>query len=300
MKDKIFFSVIIPAYNREKELPIAIDSVLSQTHGDFEVIVVDNGSTDKTRDLLQRYINKDKRVKYFWQENSGSPAGSRNTGIKNSNYDWVCLLDSDDYWLPTKLEEVAKVIRNHPDVIAVSHFENRMVNGQFDRILAHGLGLSEPLFECLLFEGNKFSTSAMSIRKKELMEAGLFDTRKSYFIVEDYDLWLKLAKLGRFYSIEKVLGAFCISGSNMSGNIELTNTNLKILVLDYIDSLGLKNSQQLKRIHGARIDYYKGRSYQMAGQFNKAVPILLSSIKGYPLAVKKYISLGFALLHIKR
>ncbi|HEX7674843.1 MAG TPA: glycosyltransferase family A protein [Bdellovibrio sp.] len=296
----MFFSVIIPAYNRERELPRSIESVLSQTHRDFELVIVDNGSTDRTREVVQSYIAKDNRVRYFWQENSGSPAGSRNTGIRNAQYEWVAFLDSDDYWFPQKLEEVNKVIEQQPQIVAVSHYEEQVVSGVFDKILKHGHGVGRPLYESLLFKGNAFSTSAMTVRKKELLAVGLFDTRRDYFAVEDYDMWMKLSQKGEFYCIHKVLGVFSIADGNMSRNIELINNNLKTLVLDHIERYPTENKNDLKRIHGARVDYYKGRSYQLAGEYGKAIPILLSSISRDPWKFKKVASLVFALLRIRK
>lgn len=295
------FSVVIPAYNREKELVTCLDSVLNQTYINFEIIVVDNGSTDNTKNIVQSYINKDKRVKYFWQENSGSPAGSRNTGIKNSSNEWIAFLDSDDYWYETKLDEVVHILDNTADdVIAVSHYEKKEVDGICISTLRHGDNLSKEPYTQLLFDGNCLSTSAMVVRKDKLVELNMFDTRRDYFAVEDYDLWMRLAKVGKFLYIKKALGVFCISDTNMSGNVKLINDNLTTLVLNHIDSLDIRNKDELKNEHGARVQYYRGRTYQMEGEFTKAIPILLNSIRKYPWFIKKYISLAFALLGIRR
>jgi len=295
------FSVVIPAYNREKELPKCIESVLSQTYKNFEIIVVDNGSTDNSKNIVQSYINQDSRVKYFWQENSGSPAGSRNTGIKNALGEWVAFLDSDDYWYETKLEEVCHIIDNLSDeYIAISHYEDKEINDIKVVTLEHGKNLSDLPYNELLFKGNSLSTSAMIVRKDKLLVVGLFDIRKDYFAVEDYDMWMRLAKVGKFAYIYKPLGVFSISGSNMSGNVELINNNLKTLVLNHIDNSDIDNKEKFKKIHGSRIDYYKGRSYQMNGEMKKAIWTLFHSIVEYPLSIKKYISLFFALLGIKK
>lgn len=295
------FSVVIPAFNRERELPKCIESVLSQTYKDFEIIVVDNGSSDNSKGIVQNYIKQDSRVKYFWQENSGSPAGSRNTGIQKALGEWIAFLDSDDYWYETKLEEVFQKIDSLSDeYIAISHYEDKEVDGVKVMILEHGKNLSELPYEELLFKGNSLSTSAMTVRKDKLSEVGLFDVRKDYFAVEDYDMWMRLVKVGKFAYIHKALGVFSISGNNMSGNIELINNNLKTLVLNHIDSLVVEDKNKLKKIHGSRMDYYKGRSYQINGQMSKAIPILFQSIVEYPFGVKKYISLFFALFGIKK
>lgn len=295
------FSVIIPTYNRENELPKCIKSVLEQTYKDFEVLVIDNGSTDHTKDIVQKYMENDSRVNYFWQENSGSPAGSRNTGIKNAKGEWIAFLDSDDYWYPQKLEEVSKVIDTFSkDFIAVSHYEDKEIDGIKVAILEHGKNLSDSPYNELLFKGNSLSTSAMTVKKDKLIDVGLFDRRKDYFGVEDYDMWMKLSKIGKFTYMKKSLGVFSISKSNMSGNIELINNNLKTLVLNHIENLNNNNKKKLKKVHASRIDYYKGRAYQMNGEMKKAIPILVDSIFQYPFYIKKYISLFFALLCLKK
>lgn len=294
------FSVIIPSYNRENELPKSIESVLNQTYKNFELIIVDNGSTDDTKELVEKYQKTDSRIKYLWQENSGSPAGSRNTGIKKSLYDWVAFLDSDDYWYPSKLEEVKKVIENNNDLIAVSHYEDKYVNNIFNSTLKHGEKLSSDTYNDLLFNGNNLSTSAMCVRKDKIEEVKYFDERRDYFAVEDYDMWMKLSKVGKFYYIDKALGVFSISDNNMSNNNELINNNLKVLVLNHIDSLSISNKEKVKRIHASRIDYYKGRTYQVNKEYRKAIPILIKSIIDYPFSIKKIISLIFAISGISK
>jgi glycosyltransferase involved in cell wall biosynthesis len=97
-------SVIIPTYNRANLLPRAIKSVLNQTFQDFELIVVDDGSTDNTRKVVEEFQKGDSRVKYFYKENGG-PGSARNFGLKNAKGNFVIFLDSDDMFLPYILEE---------------------------------------------------------------------------------------------------------------------------------------------------------------------------------------------------
>src|SRR3990170_3250837 len=94
-------SVVVPAHNHAKYLPVTIRSVLDQTFTDFELILIDNGSTDNTHEVVQRF--DDPRIRYFYQKDSGLPANSRNVGINMSRGEWIALLDSDDIWLPNKL-----------------------------------------------------------------------------------------------------------------------------------------------------------------------------------------------------
>jgi glycosyltransferase involved in cell wall biosynthesis len=106
-------SVIVPTYNRSELLPRAINSILNQTFKDFELIIVDDGSTDNTKKIIEKYSENDSRIKYIYQENSGGPPRPKNTGIKIAKGNYIAFLDSDDEWLPSKLEEqIKKYIEN--------------------------------------------------------------------------------------------------------------------------------------------------------------------------------------------
>ena len=107
-------SVIIPTYNRAEYVTHAIDSVLAQTYTDYEIIVVDDGSADNTKDVLLPYMD---RIRYIYQENAGLSA-ARNTGIKAAKGDWIAFLDSDDEWLPGKLAVQMRAVERHPQLVA--------------------------------------------------------------------------------------------------------------------------------------------------------------------------------------
>ena len=108
-------SVVIPTYNRSACLPRAIDSVLGQTHGAVEVIIVDDGSTDDTGEMMKRRYGSDRRVQYHYQANTGI-SGARNAGLARATGAYVALLDSDDEWLPWKLELQVACLAAHPEV----------------------------------------------------------------------------------------------------------------------------------------------------------------------------------------
>ena len=99
---KIKFSIILPTYNRAYLLPYAIESVIEQSYKNWELIIVDDGSTDNTRDLVKKYKKKDKRITYIYQDNSERSA-ARNNGILRASGEWVCFLDSDDKYLSNHL-----------------------------------------------------------------------------------------------------------------------------------------------------------------------------------------------------
>src|SRR5674476_342348 len=114
-------SVIMPAYNAEPYIRQAIDSVLASTLQDLELLVVNDGSTDKTEDILQDYAAKDGRVRVFSQPNSGRPSIPKNLALQHVSGEYVCFLDSDDYIAPDKLELMAAGLDRQPEWCAVFH-----------------------------------------------------------------------------------------------------------------------------------------------------------------------------------
>lgn len=118
MNQNYSISVIIPAYNASKSIIEAIESVISQTYKtNYEIIIINDGSTDNTPELVTKYsdIHNYTNIKLITQKNKGV-AAARNTGMKNATNKWIAFLDSDDRWLPTKIEEQIKCIQNNPNI----------------------------------------------------------------------------------------------------------------------------------------------------------------------------------------
>lgn len=179
-------SVIIPTYNRAGFLKEAVDSVLSQEVSDVELIVVDDGSTDGTPDLLARYGD---RLRVIRQENAGVSA-ARNAGLRRAAGDLIALLDSDDLWLPGKLAAQTAFFQANPESVVCQTEElwvrrGRRINpGKRHRKRAGWIFIPS-LSLCLV------SPSAVMMRRSLLDEVGLFD--ESLPACEDYDLWLRIA-----------------------------------------------------------------------------------------------------------
>ncbi len=123
-------SVIIPTFNCARWITESIESVLHQTYGNHEILIVDDGSTDHTKTVIDRYTGHD-RIEYFYQENQGA-ASARNTGIEHATGTYLAFLDADDVWLPEKTERQLSVIREHPDVALVT--SNALLIDQKGRI----------------------------------------------------------------------------------------------------------------------------------------------------------------------
>ena len=203
-KEKTKVSVIIPTFNRSNLISRAIKSVLNQTFKDFELIVVDDGSTDNTEELVQSF--HDTRIIYIKQKNQG-PASARNTGILKSRGEYIAFLDSDDEWVPSKLKNQIKLFQN-------SRMKNLgfvggktlgiNLQGKFVKITkAYQKGCI--LKECLNRELKPpfINSNTAMIRKSVLNEVGHFDENLIYN--EDTDLWIRIAKKYNFDMVNEVI-----------------------------------------------------------------------------------------------
>jgi glycosyltransferase involved in cell wall biosynthesis len=192
-------SVIIPTYNRAEKVCRAISSVLSQTYEDFELIVIDDGSDDHTREFLSRF--RDNIVLINHSQNMGVSA-ARNSGIAKAVGEFIAFLDSDDQWMPEKLEVQIDFFRENPDAVACQTGEIWIRNGIRVNPKNRHLKPSGDIFESSL-ELCLVSPSAVMLKRSLLDEVGLFD--ESFPVCEDYDLWLRISNKYPVYLIEKDL-----------------------------------------------------------------------------------------------
>lgn len=191
-------SVIIPTYNRRAWLQKALLSVLSQTYDDFEIVVIDDGSTDETSDLFE---NAPPKVRYFYQENQGV-ASARNLGIHHSRGTWLAFLDSDDCWLPQKLKVQMKFHRNHEDFKISQTEEIWIRNGvEVNPMKKHkkpsGWIFEPSLSLCLV------SPSSVLVSREVFNQVGFFD--ETFPVCEDYELWLRVSLFFPIGLVEKAL-----------------------------------------------------------------------------------------------
>jgi len=176
-------SVVIPTYNRADFIVKAIKSVLNQTHKVDEIIVIDDGSTDNTKQLLKSFDTK-----YIYQQNSGV-SSARNLGIKLASHSWICFLDSDDIWEETKIQKQVEFHKNNPNILFSHTLEKWIFK---NKIIKQNKSQQKPSGYC--FENNislcKIGASTVMIHKTILEDIGLFD--ENLKACEDYDLWLRI------------------------------------------------------------------------------------------------------------
>ncbi len=297
-------SVVIPTYNQASLLRLALQSVMAQTHQNWEAIVINNHSSDDTENVV-RSIH-DQRISLINFANNGIIAASRNLGIQQARGEYVAFLDSDDTWVPRKLEICLKqLVATHSD--GVCHNEYQVRNGVRERVLRYG-PKANFVYQKLLFNGNCVSTSALLIRRDQLLKANLFSEDKSINTAEDYDLWLRLSKNGcRLLFLSDVLGDYLIHSSNNSAAVSRHFNAVFNVVQSHFQNL-LKdpgsNSHRkhlllrLKmRLRTATLWYGAARHAQAQGNKKDSKAYYLQSIRLNPLRLKTIF--GFFLLFLK-
>ena len=281
-------TVIISTFNRKDVLPRAIESVLNQTFPDFELLVIDNGSTDGTEAVVKRIV--DRRLKYIRNpEPTDSCDGPRNLGINSAKGSLIAFLDDDDIWYPVRLEKVKKAFDENPDVSAVCHNENKNVNGKITETFRYG-PWSEDMYQRLLYEGNCLSSCGTTVKRDLLIRLEGFDLRKEFCKAGDYDLWIRMTKIGaKVYFIAEPLGEFFLTGYNWSTRDATFRGKIANLVemhilqyenkpLPEISKKGMRRLFKLNAIAGKR--YTKAGDYRNAlRHFGKAAALLARSIK---------------------
>lgn len=219
-------TVIIPTYNSARYLAAAVQSVIDQAWTDWELIIVDDGSTDGTADLIAAKFH-DPRVRLVRQPNQGD-AAARNTGIRISSSPLLAFLDADDLWKPEKLKQQVRVLHERPDVdVVYCGIEVETISSSGDslsRRITHPPDIREPtLYEELLIRNIiTGSHSSVMLRRSVLESEGMFDAR---FRISDIDLWIRLALGHAFFAIHEASVVIRKHGQNSSNNKVMMSDN---------------------------------------------------------------------------
>jgi len=279
-------SIIIPTFNRRDYITIALDSVLAQTYKDYEIIIIDDGSSDDTKEILKPYQNN---IRYFYQDNRGIPT-TRNKGIREAQGNYIAFLDSDDYWLPEKLERQIECFKQNPhygmvatrcsSITPFGRFRKKNRPGKSGWILNN------------LFKANFIRTSSAMIKKECFEKIGLFD--QSLPECEEYDLWLRIAKQYPIGFINQTLTVYTdnpkgVSTDSLAGRL----LRLKVLEKDYLKEC-IPSPLYRKRL--ASNYRYVGRHYLNQGAKSEGKKYLKKSITLNPSNIKTLFYYALSLL----
>jgi glycosyltransferase involved in cell wall biosynthesis len=264
-------TVVISTYNRQDRIRRAMESVLSQTFQDFELIVVDDRSTDRTREVVQSF--HDPRLRYVCHEaNKGGPA-ARNTGIKLAKGRYIALLDDDDEWLPLKLEKQVRKMRESPACTGVIYVGSEIYDERQKRVVK----IYEPRYRGNVYQRLLLSTILSSVgnvlvRKECFDEVGLFDEELSS--CQDWDMWLRIAARFEFDFVPEILIRINIHGEHISTNYAAMIPGRTRMIQKHWDEFKIYPSIlviHLKRL--GKMHFINGTWREGVGWFKKALKI---------------------------
>ena len=280
-------SVVVPTYNRAHLVGRAIQSVLNQTYQDFEIIVVDDGSTDNTEELVKSF--NDPRIRYIRHDQNRGGSAARNTGIKMARGEYIAFQDSDDEWLPEKLEKQMRVFENAPAEVGVVYTGFWRIEGD-KRIYipSDKISRKEGNIQGELLKGNFVTTQATVLKKECFEKAGMFDQRLPRF--QDWELFIRISKYYEFKCIDEPLVISYFTPISISSN-QRAQVEAYGLILEkhYQD---IAKSRKLL----ARYQYAFGNLLCQNGDLGQGRDYLIKAVKLYPLNLKYIVATLASLL----
>lgn len=232
-------SIIMPAYNAEKHIEESIQSVINQTYKNWELIIVDDGSTDNTKSIVKQNIERDNRIRYYYQKN-GKQGKARNLAISKANGNWLAFLDSDDLWFENKLSHQIDYTKNKEVDLIFSDavvFED-IINIDLTKTIGSfkGVCFGEDSID-LFLNKNQIPILTVIVKKKCLENVGNFSEKPQLQNAEDYHLWLKLLFEGStFIGLDECHAAYRVnpqsatfSNPNAPNQVKQALINLRFL-----------------------------------------------------------------------
>jgi glycosyltransferase involved in cell wall biosynthesis len=264
-------TVVIPTYNHALYLRSAIKSVLNQTYTNWEIIVVDNYSTDETDKVLAEFSNLPMNT--FKVNNHGTIAISRNIGCAHAKGEWIAFLDSDDYWTDDKLHICSKYLA--PGVDLIYHdlkIFNESLKLQKNRKIK-SRQLKRPVTIDLLLKGNTIATSSVMVRKTALDAVGGMNETPELIGTEDYNTWLKISKQTEgFKHVGKALGFYRLHEANISNMKAYAPP--RAAIAEFVEILSKKERQKIELnflYTSARLNYLSGNYSEAKISLDKVI-----------------------------
>lgn len=280
-------SVIIPTYNRAHLIGRAIQSVLNQTYQDFEIITVDDGSTDNTEEVVRRF--RDERIRYIRHQKNKGVAVARNTGVKASRAEYVAFLDSDDEWLAKKLERQMEIVKNAAPRIGVVYTgfwrikDNKRVYTPSSNIKP-----KEGDIYTSLLKGNFVGTSATLVRKECFGKAGMFDERLPP--AEDWEMWIRISKCYHFECIDEPLAVSYHQPDSLSANQAAYVAPRKLILEKHLADF------QKDRTALATLFSAIGGALCSSGELKEGRSYFIKAVRANPLSIRSFLQVLTSLL----
>jgi len=269
-------SVILPTFNRSNMIVRSICSVLNQTYKDFELIIVDDGSTDCTQDMVSRI--KDSRIRYIRHEKNKGAAAARNTGIKAAQCDLIAFQDSDDEWVPEKLEKQIKAILALPDDFGVIYSAFWRLGKQKIYIPRKNILMKEGWMYKQLLYGNIVGMPVSLIKKECFNVVGGFS--ENLRALEDWELFLRISKFFKFKYIDEPLVLSYETEGSVSKNVLAHAEAYEYILANNYSAISIDKKLLAQYI------YVIGRINFQTGDVQKGKEYLIKAWKERPFNVK--------------
>ena len=267
-------SVVIPTYNRADVIERSIKSIQDQTYQDFEIMLVDDASTDNTDEVVRRI--QDERIRYIKLEKNSGPSHSRNVGIKESQGKYIAFLDDDDEWLPDKLEaQVSLFDDTNNRVGAVYSAFWRIQKNKRVYIPSPKIKKKEGDILKNVLERYMIGTPAIIVRKDVLDEVGYFDVALQALV--DWDLWIRIARSYHFRFVDRPLTVSHYSKVSVSANRMNVVAAYEVLLKKHADII-LKNRKAIAKVY-----LQMGNQYSHCGNASEGRKYFFRSLIKYPL-----------------
>jgi len=207
-------SIILPTWNGSKYIIKAINSVLAQTFYDWELIIINDGSTDNTEEIVREYVKKDKRVRYYYHDNKGQEQ-SRKYGIELSNGEYIAFIDDDDVWIDkNKIEKQIEFMDKNYDYVLIGT-GGIVCDENYNKISGYKVSEKDKDIKNTFLYKNNFIQSSVILRKNILSNIN-FSNEEKYKVAEDYNLWLKIGLLGKVANINEPMVLYMYREGNTS------------------------------------------------------------------------------------
>lgn len=231
--NNILVSIVMPTFNRANTLGSAIKSVLKQNYSNWELLVIDNGSTDNTKEVVEQFAENDERIKYSNVQKSNNPGISDylNYGIKLAKGKYIARLDDDDEWyIPDKLVKQVNFMEDNGNYVLVGGGAVMVDGNRKEMYKFYKRNTDEEIRRHALY-ANPFWHNTVMFRKKEALKIGGY---KCYRFAEDWDFWLRLGELGKLYNFKEYFSLYMNAGQNRSlSNQKLTAITILKLIKKY-------------------------------------------------------------------
>jgi glycosyltransferase involved in cell wall biosynthesis len=271
-------SIITPTFNRAVFIVESLKSVLAQTMPDWELLIVDDGSTDTTRVVLEPFL-ANPRIHYFYQPNQGQSI-ARNNALEKARGAFIGFLDSDDLWCTDKLERQLALFENHPDVDIV-HGDESMIDEQGQEISRENMRRYSGRITPQLLADNSVSITTAMVRRECFDEMGGF--LASHGVADDYDLWLRFSARYRFHYEPGIVAAYRVMPDQISSDKRRRFAANEKIIKDFLYQYDSALSPQERRWGLARFYCRSARYFASVGDRGKAARKVLKALWNAPL-----------------